>query len=85
MVTSVENYKTDLERTDQEKAFLEKENSLLEKEIQACQQQIEEEQGIAQKIKEKLLAEIEEKKVKSEEVKWLKQELQIIKESREQS
>lgn len=75
MLTSVENYKTDLERTDQEKAFLEKENSLLEKEIQACQQQIEEEQGIALKIREKLLAEIEEKKVKSEEVKWLKQEL----------
>ena len=75
METNVENFKTDLDRTEQEKAFLEKENLLLEKEIQACQQQIDEEVGIAQKIKEKLSAEIEEKKSKNEELKWLKQEL----------
>lgn len=35
--TSAENYKTDLERMGGDKAFLEKENVLLEKEIQACQ------------------------------------------------
>jgi hypothetical protein len=73
--TSVENYKTDLERMSADKSFLEKENILLEKEIQVCQQQIEEEQDIQIKIKEKLLSEIEEGKVKIEEIKYLKQDL----------
>lgn len=40
---------------------------------------------MAAKIKEKLMTEIEEKKSKIEEIRYLKQELQIIKESREHS
>jgi chromosome segregation ATPase len=83
--TDVENLKTDLKRTQGEMGVIEQENSLLVREVEAFQAQIQDEQLRASEARAQLAKEAKEKGEKVEEIRWLKQELQIIKESREHS